>query len=121
MLTSCTKTIVERVECTNWKIVDIEVPESSWRWDNRGFYTATVNVPELSTYVFTDGFVQCYEVDGDYQFVLPYTRYKDDGEFRWETTLDYEFTPGHVDFYCSSNDFADDFPGAKRFRMVLHW
>lgn len=122
LLTSCTQTIVEHVGCTNWKIVDIYVPENSWGWNNAGgYYTATVDVPELTEYVCKDGFVQCYEVDGDYQIVLPYTRYKDDGEVMWETTLDYEFTRGRIDFYCSSNDFAEDFPGAKRFRMVLHW
>lgn len=122
MLTSCTQTIVERVECTNWKVVDIEVPENSWGWNaNGGYYTATVNVPELTTYVFTDGYVQCYAVDGDYQFVLPYTRYKADGDYRWETTVDYEFTPGRVDFYCTANDFVEDLPSIRYFRLVLHW
>lgn len=118
LLTSCT----ERIECTNWKIVDIEVPENSWGWNDAGYYVATVDVPELDRIVYNDGFVQCYTVEGDYQVLLPYTRYKEDGNGnRWETTVDYEFAVGRVDFYCSTNDFVEDFPGKKRFRMVLHW
>jgi len=121
LLSSCTKTVVQ--QCNTWTIVDIDVPESSWGWNaNGGYYVATVDVPELTTYVCTDGFVQCYEVSGDYQFVLPYTRYKENSEgYRWETTVDYEFAPGRVDFYCSASDFVEDNPGRKYFRMVLHW
>lgn len=121
LLTSCKETVIQRVECTNWKIVDIDVPENSWGWRN-GYYAATVNVPELSEFVFTDGFVECYEVAGAYQYVLPYTRYmEEDNGYLWEYTVDYEFTQGQVDFYCSANDFVEYMPGAKRFRMVLHW
>ncbi len=121
MLTSCTKTIVERVECTNWKIVDIDVPERSWGWQD-GFYVASVNVPELTKFVFTDGFVECFEVNGDYQMVLPYTRYMQESDgYCWEYTVDYEFSEGRVDFYFSTSDFVEYLPGSKRFRMVLHW
>ncbi len=121
LLTSCTQTVIQRVECTNWKVVDIAVPENSWGWQN-GYYVATVNVPELTNFIFTDGFVECYEVAGDSQYVLPYTRYmeEDDG-YRWEYTVDYEFQVGRVFFYCSANDFVEYNPGTKRFRMVLHW
>lgn len=122
LLTSCTQTVVQRVECPNWKVVTIDVPGNSWGWSNGGYYMASVNVPELTSYVCSDGFVQCYEVDGDFQYVLPYTRYKENETgYRWETTLDYEFAPGRVDFYCSASDFLDDFPGGRRFRLVIHW
>jgi len=125
LLTSCTQTVV--TDSQYWKVVNIDVPENSWGWSsNGGYYMATVDVPELTRYICTDGFVQCYEVSGDYQWVLPYTRYyeevqEDNTVIRWEVTMDYEFAPGRVDFYCSANDFAESFPGAKRFRMVLHW
>ena len=121
LLTSCTETIVQ--ECPNWKVVDITAPENSWGWDAAGgYYFATVDVPELTDFVCKDGFVQIYEVDGDYQWPLPYTRYKEDEEGnRWEVTMDYEFAPGVVYFYCSANDFLESHPGEKHFRLVLQW
>lgn len=113
---------------SKWKIVDITVPERSWERfvDADGlnaYYMASVDVPELTQTVFSDGLVQCYLVDGSAQMVLPYTRhYEDVNGARWTTTYDYEYAVGLVNFFITDNDFAGGYPaGGMKFRLVLLW
>lgn len=126
-LSSCRETIVQEVDATKWKIVDIDVPANSWQefTDQDGlnrYYMATVDVPEITEKVFKDGAANCYYVDGDVQAVLPYNRHYEnvDGN-HWTTTTDYEFLIGRVNFFVTSNDFAAEAPNAMKFRLVLLW
>lgn len=126
-LTSCTETIVERYSADNWKIIDIDIPYSSWSQytDQYGnlFYGADVYVPEITKFVYTDGFVLCYCVNGDTQMPLPYVRHNVQGNDKWTTTLDYEYNIGQLHVYYTNSDFQymDDEPNLTRLRLVLQW
>lgn len=127
-LTSCTETIVERYSADNWQIVDIDIPYNSWNayTDQNGslFYAADIYVPEITSFVYTDGFVLCYCMDGDTQMPLPYVRHNCDNQGNiWTTTLDYEYNIGVLHVYYTNNDFnyMDGEPNATRLRLVLQW
>lgn len=127
-LTSCTETIVERYSTDNWKIIDVPVSAASWNCyaDQYGkpYYEADVYVPEITNYVFTDGFVLGYCVDGDTQMPLPYVRHhQNEAGESWTTTVDFEYNVGAVHIFYTNNDFNYPVgePGAMLFRFVLQW
>lgn len=127
---------------TNWKIVDISVPVSKWTYTNfddggfNNYYYSRWAVPELTSFVFTDGNVQGYiylkEGDELIQHDLPYVLHKevvnDQGQQTnvYTTTVDFVYGVGWVQLEVRDSDFEYEVdtsikPGAMDFRIVMTW
>lgn len=127
-MVSCT--INEDEPDTYWKVVTVSVDESDWvrRTDNQGlnpYYTCTVNMPEITSFVYASGLVQAYFVDGGLSGVqapLPYVRHKQNtNNVLWTTTIDSEYSVGEVSFFVTHSDFANVYPDDMSFRVVIMW
>lgn len=123
-------------EGVNWKIVDVIVEANMWKYsgytDNNYFY-ATCNMPELTSYVFTDGNVQGYiyllDNNETIQHSLPYVLHKEvfdnaGNQYLYTTTVDFVYGVGWVQFEMRDTDFAYETdasinPEQMKFRIVI--
>lgn len=127
-LTSCTETIVERYSADNWKIIDVDIPYNSWTCYTdqygRPYYEANVHVPEITSFVYSDGFVLCYLIENNSQKPLPYVRhYKNAKGESWTTTIDFEYNVGYLHVFYTNSDFnyLEGEPDFTKLRLVLQW
>lgn len=125
------------------KTVIINVPESSWEYsdvDNNNYFSATVDVPEITEDAFDYGLIKMYRVY-DYgkstaaQVEMPYIRLKEwcpgdvdgDGYDDWyfyTEEVDYEIGIGGVTICYTASDFDYELdesfiPEAMQFRCVV--
>ena len=120
-LTGCT-TVVSDLEM---ETIDVYVDASDWKYTNytdgnspfaNNYFYATVEVPEISRAVFTDGEVKAYVVydrntPNASKHILPYVRHYEellsDGSWHYYTeTVDCMYGPGWVEFNYRASDFA---------------
>ena len=128
VLTMVSCTINEDEPDTYWKVVNVAVAPSDWvrKTDLNGlnaYYTCTVDMPEITSFVYTSGLVQAYFVDdvNGAQASLPYVRHKENNTNLWTTTYDSEYSVGAVSFFVTRSDFANVPPGNMSFRVVVMW
>jgi hypothetical protein len=114
------------------KVRSVEVPVQARDWVGvdapDGFYfMATVRTSVITRYACDHGTVNAYMIlDGGAQSSLPQTRHfikyaeNPADDYMWTRTIDYEFSPGEITFFCTDSDFPLDpeRPGAMYFRVV---
>ncbi|WP_286833330.1 MULTISPECIES: hypothetical protein, partial [unclassified Proteiniphilum] len=71
---SCSKN--DGIAETQWKVINITVKKSDWVWNNNdGFYQATVNLPELTQFIFDEGAaIGYYKFNNDSKTALPFVK-----------------------------------------------
>jgi hypothetical protein len=108
---------------TQWSVVNLSAGQNDWilSSDNSYFYCQFA-MPEITSYIYTQGLVQIYyKVDGG-QEALPYVRHFQDSEGAlWTRTVDANFTSGLLTVYVSYSDFYMETPPAMNFRVVMMW
>ena len=121
-------------EGVNWKITDVSVTQWDYtNYSNNNYFFAKFNVPALTSFVFTDGNVQCYiylnENGQTIQHSLPYTLpmeiVENNGDVYFYTrTVDFVYGVGWVQFEVRDSDFAYEIdtqivPDKMDFRIVM--
>lgn len=112
-----------------WQVIPITIRSSDWVWtenQDEGFFSATVNLPELKDYIFDDGAVLAYFKFNDYsKTALPYVKtYKDGMGIPFTETYSCDFVlgnPSKVTFYLEASDasrYAGN-PPAAYFQVIL--
>lgn len=111
----------------NWDIIPFTVRANQWieQTDNNGlnrYYYCYINVPEITSFIATQGLVLCYLVYGDVQVVLPSVRhYENQSGQLWTQTIDFDVEAGDVIVYVTNSDFASDPPPTMDFSLRLIW
>jgi len=117
--------------CLRWNFVDIQVYKADWQISaDSAFYSASVNVPEITLKAFQAGLVKCYR---DYNYgsqtpsrqELPCVFAKEENIggniFRYTEILDYEYAVGSITLFYTVSDF--DYNASKpddmHFRLVI--
>jgi len=124
MFVSCQK---ETSTDTKWNVVNFGINQANWikNFDVDGlnpFYSCLVDMPEITSYIYSQGLVQIYCVLDGAQQVLPYVRhYENIDGFKWTQTIDADFAAGSIKVYVTDSDFMGDVPPAMDFRVVLLW
>jgi hypothetical protein len=128
VLTMVSCTINEDEPDTYRKVVTVAVAPSDWerKTDLNGlnaYYTCTVDMPEITEYVYAKGLVHSYFVKNGSQVSIPYVLHNENtNDELWTTTIDSEFSVGSVSFFVTHSDFAtNDPPGNMSFRVVIMW
>jgi hypothetical protein len=110
---------------TNWDVVNFRILASDWVafTDEDGlnlYYTCSVNMPEITSFVYTSGLVQTYFVTNGAQEVLPYVRHNENanGDL-WTRTVDCDYSVGIMRFYVTNSDFFNEIPPTMDFRVVI--
>ncbi|MEA5044756.1 hypothetical protein KCV26_14855 [Petrimonas sulfuriphila] len=132
---SCSKN--DGIAETQWKVINITVKKSDWVWNNNdGFYQATVNLPELTQFIFDEGAaIGYYKFNNDSKTALPFVKtYAYDiiengvtvTKFYTETiSCDFNLgSPSSVVFTLEMSDLAfyeDGVPVDMNFQVVLIW
>lgn len=128
----------EKLEFTQWEIINFEVKESDWTWDDDfDQWQVFGELPELTEFIYEYGatlgyvFIGTQGVD-EVQKILPYveTWYDGDDDFGnpiyFTETISFDIqygNPSTVGFFIKSSDlFKDlDAPQNYNFRIVLIW
>ncbi|WP_436415355.1 hypothetical protein [Petrimonas sp.] len=134
-MTSCSKD--DKITETQWKVVNISVKKADWVWKSTdGFYQATVNLPELTPFIFDEGgALGYYKFGNDSKTALPYVKtYSYDVVENGATVTKYytetiscDFnlgSPSTVTFTLEMSDLAfydDGVPVDMNFQVVLIW
>lgn len=131
------KTQIIRETGPEVKIIDINVPKTSWAYskqeDNNYFY-ATINMPEIDYNTFRDGVVQVYRIYDENtanatQVILPCVRHREepvgDDWYFFTETIDYEFKLGKLIICYTASDFDYEVntsftPDAMKFRCAIY-
>ena len=123
----------KNVNETNWRIIDIQVNSSDWKYSNKAdnnFYYASIKVPALNSFIYNSGLVFMYVEyradDGSYyQAILPSVRHYEEinggNHFYWTTTIDYDYYIGGVTVYVTNSDFFNQIPESMRFVLKMIW
>jgi hypothetical protein len=113
---------------TNWQIVNLTAKPSDWTvyTDVNGlnrYYACSFNMPEISSFVYTDGNVSAYISVGSAFQVLPYVRhYQNAAGNYWTKTIDYDYSVGKLTIYVTNSDFAVDPPtDVMTFKVAVTW
>ena len=127
-LTSCTEKVF--VPTDNVVFYDYDVYSSQWKlWGDS--FMATLDAPDITRYVVTNGNVQvsrCYPGDNngvDVWTPLPCIRTEvttgsDGGDYYYTTFIDYEWTEGTVNIFVTTSDlYTGDRPGDMSFRVFI--
>ena len=116
-------------EGMNWEVLTVSCPANSWKLsEDKTYFHASVNVPQLTKTICDEGMVQCYVIYSDgTQALLPTIRFNgesgNDGDIYWQRLIDYEFSEGVLDLFYTNSDFYYETgePDDLRFRLVLQW
>ncbi len=127
----------QKLEFTNWKIININVAKDTWTWnDQAAQYEAVANIPEMTKFIYENGAALAYVFIGEQgknelQKPLPYVNtysVTDDAgnpvTFTETISCDFQLgNPSTVAFYIKASDLARDFdaPQNYNFRVVLVW
>jgi len=112
-----------------WQVIAVDVPSGDWQFfqdEFETYYHATVNLPELTDYIFTDGAsLAYYYFNANSKTVLPYVKtiVGEDG-IPFTETYSCDFTlgnPSTATFYLEASDagFYEGNPPAADFDIVL--
>lgn len=125
------------------RTVIVNVPQNSWEYsylDNSNYFSATVDIPEITEDAFEFGLVKMYRLydyDKSYamQIEMPYIRAKEwspgdvDGDgyddwYNYFEEVDYEIGIGGITIYYTASDFDYEIdetfiPEAMQFRCVV--
>ena len=128
----------EKLEFTQWKIVNISAKKADWVWnEDIGRYEAIYDLPELTEFIYENGaalgyvFIGTQGVD-EVQKLLPFvhTYSETDGEgstITYTETISCDFnlgSPSSVVFTLEMSDLAfyeDGVPVDMNFQVVLIW
>lgn len=121
LLVSC-----EINQTNNTQVINVAVRQSDWQAsvDTDGsnlFYYCTVSMPEITSYVYTNGMVNAYYIFNEGQQMLPYVRHFEvlNPYYTWTRTVDFEYAAGTLTLYATRSDFVVDPPPAMNFRIVV--
>ena len=122
------------LEFTQWKIVNITVNASDWKWDNNSAqWEAFADLPELNEFIYENGAMISYVFIGEQgvdevQKLLPYinTYSVMEGADTFTETISADFQQGNpstVAFFIKDSALAQDpdAPQNYNFRIVLIW
>lgn len=105
--------------------VSLRVKSYEWTWDGDFFY-AEFSMPEITEDIFDYGEVKAYLVSNRMDYataqknLLPYVLHKDDGEFFYTETIDFEYGIKWARIYYTISDFAyEGNPPAMEFDVVI--
>ena len=105
----------------------MQVNSNDWveNTDSEGlnrYYSASFNMPEITSTVYDWGNVNAYITFDQALQVLPYVRHFENNEgVMWTRTVDYEYLPGKLNIYVTNSDFFQTQPETMKFRVVLIW
>ena len=113
---------------TNWKIINLVANSSNWTevLDKDGlnrYYTCHFSVPEIDSFVYTDGSVSTYYEYNGVQLPLPWVQHNENlaGNL-WTQTIDYDYSVGGLNLRVTNSDFAVAPPSdPMKFRVVIMW
>lgn len=84
------------------------------------YYSASFDVPELTSYNFRTAVVSCELVYTDSRQPLPVTTHHMNGLGEmWTRTVDFQYGLGYVSIYVTSSDFYDEVPEKMYFRLSI--
>lgn len=112
---------------TEVRTVNLTVKQSDWveHVDNNGknrYYSASFNMPEITSFIYDYGNVQTYIYVNNAQQILPYVRHFEDAVGNlWTRTVDFDYSPGNLIVYVTNSDFIKDLPETMSFRVVILW
>jgi len=111
-----------------WQIIPVDIKSTDWDWfenDNEGYYSATVNLPELKDYIFDEGATHAYYYfNENSKTALPYVKTIKDNGIPFTETYSCDFNlgnPSTVTFYLEASD-AERYngnPPAAKFKILL--
>lgn len=127
----------EKLEFTQWKIVNISAKKADWVWnEDIGRYEAIYDLPELTEFIYENGAVLGYVFIGtqgvdEVQKLLQYghTYSATDGggnTITYTETISFDFqygSPSTIAFFIQASDLfrADDYLADYNFRIMLIW
>mgnify|MGYP000896133940 CR=1 FL=1 len=127
----------EKLEFTQWKIINIAAKKADWVWDETvGRYEAIYDLPELTEFIYEEGAAIGYvflgtqgvdEVQKLLPFVHTYSETDDQGNtIAYTETISCDFqygSPSTVAFFIQASDLfrADQYLADYNFRVVLIW
>ena len=119
---------------TEWFVNDYNVLSHQWNLtfdDMMGsFFEYEVPIPQLTSFVFTDGAVLIYLVQDIFSggrtvqvnSPLPYTYYYESNDFFYSENYSFELRPGYINFIVKYSDFdTNEKPATCRFHVVMIW
>jgi hypothetical protein len=111
---------------TNWKIINLTVNANDWSYHStnglKGYYSCHFSMPEITSFVYSDGSVVAYLVNNGKQQPLPFVYHNQDADGHlWTETTDFDYSVGGMNIYFTNSDFAAVAPGAMSFRVALMW
>lgn len=108
------------------QVVNVTVSQSDWHAhvENDGsnlYYYCTVNMPEITPYVYSSGLVNAYIVYNDGQVILPSVKHYEvlNPYMTWTNTINFDYSVGSLNIIVRSSDFVVDPPPAMNFRIVI--
>lgn len=125
MLSACTEDKYYE-NPVDWDIAFPTVNSTEWQWiwdasTNTGYYKATKQMNQLTESLVIDGgIIVARDFGGDLFRPLPYTIYDiyPDGADTFSQTVDYEYEPGYIHFYCTYSDLYDGRPESMTFKVT---
>ena len=112
-----------------WQIIPVDIKSEDWDWfenEYEGYYSVTVNLPELKDYIFDEGATHAYYYfNENSKTALPYviTIIGDNGIPFTETySCDFNLgNPSTVTFYLEASDAGryNGNPPAAEFKVLL--
>ncbi len=107
---------------------DFKVTPKEWELvktdEGENYFVSHWDFPELTAIMCEEGAVigYMYWDKGECQAPLPHVLHKKDGETLYTKTLDFDFGPGYVNFYCTYSDFySDEAPDTETFKIVVYY
>lgn len=127
----------QNLEFTQWKIVNVSVKKTDWKWnDEARQYEVFADLPELTKFIYEEGAVLGYVFLGkqgvdEVQKPLPYSNTYSVTDAQGNTTtftetISYDVqlgNPSTVAFFIKDSELAKDeeAPQNYNFRIVLIW
>lgn len=113
-------------EGCNWEVIEFDVPADAWTYNqemndpNHGYYSTTLDCPEITSDIYSIGIITVYVMASDFQSPLPYVRfnYNENNEL-WTSTIDCEIQVGKVNVFITNSDFYVDEALDYKFRVAM--
>jgi hypothetical protein len=112
-----------------WQIIPVDIKSEDWDWfenEYEGYYSVTVNLPELKDYIFDEGATHAYYYfNENSKTALPYVKtIIGDNGIPFTETYSCDFNlgnPSTVTFYLEASDAGryNGNPPAAEFKVLL--
>ena len=124
LLLSCEINQQNQIESVNVSVRQVDWHPSVAGDGTNLFYFCTVNMPEITQNVYSNGIVQVYytwnNLTSQGQQPLPYVmNHESATNYKWLQTVDFEYSPGTITIYSTRSDFIAEIPSAMNFRIVV--